>query len=128
RERDEILAETRELRVEVDALHALLTRPRQDPTDGVDLGKGAFDRVSGLLSERFLAVTLQQRVAAARRRIEPLTLTIFEIDGLDQSTPDEVDRAMAALGETVLSSLRECDIACRLGSALVVSILEATSE
>jgi len=128
RERDDALSELRELGVEVEALNALLARPRQQPEDAVDLGRGAFDRVSGLLSERFLAVTLQQRVAAARRRIEPLTLAIFEIDGLEQSTPDEVDRAMAALGETVLSSLRECDIACRLGSALVVSILEATSE
>jgi diguanylate cyclase (GGDEF)-like protein len=124
----ELRAELEIARHEQDTLHELLQNvPPPPPND--ELSTQAFDPVSGLLAERFLAVTLQQKVAAARRRIEPLALAIFEVDGLtDAANPVVLDKTMAMLGEVILRSLRECDIACRLGNALVVGILEATSE
>ena len=75
----------------------------------------AFDPVSGLLREQFVAVLIQQRVATARRQLHPVTVVAMELDGLRGGTTTMIDEAMRALGSVVRGSLREADCACRVG-------------
>ena len=56
--------------------------------DGTDeLAEDVFDVPSGLLRERFVAVVLQQKVAASRRKITPLSVLAIEIDRLRDRQP-----------------------------------------
>jgi diguanylate cyclase (GGDEF)-like protein len=95
-------------------------------TDQLDAA--AFDPVSGLLREQFIAVLIQQRVATARRQLHPVTVIAMELDGLRGSTAPTVDEAMRALGSVVRGSLREADCACRVGDVIVIAALDNTTE
>lgn len=88
----------------------------------------AFDPVSGLLHERFVAVLIQQRVAGARRRLHPVTVVALEADGVRGSDPGTIDRAMRALGSVIRETLREADCACRVGDVVVIAALDDTTE
>lgn len=88
----------------------------------------AVDTASGLLDEQFFTVLVQQRVAAARRHLQPIAIVIFDIDGLDRDDDVSCDRAIGALGETMIRTLRESDAACRVGPTMAAAILEDTAE
>lgn len=88
----------------------------------------AVDDASGLLDEQFFTVLVQQRVAAARRHLQPIAIVIFDIDGLDRDDNVSCDRAISALGETMIRTLRESDAACRVGTTMAAAILEDTAE
>lgn len=88
----------------------------------------AVDTVSGLLEQQFFKVLAQQRVAAARRQLQPVAIVMFEIDGLDGSDRATCDRAIAELGGIIVQTLRESDAACRIGDTMAVAILEDTAE
>ena len=60
--------------------------PADLPT-GTDTDDWEIDPVSGLLRERHLPVLLQQVVAAARRKVQPVSVVFWELDGLDQAPP-----------------------------------------
>lgn len=87
-----------------------------------------FDPSTGLLDERFFAVIVQQRVAAARRQLQPLSIVLFEIDGFADATDGVRADALNALGEVLRKTLRECDSACRIGDLMAAAILEDTTE
>ena len=53
----------------------------------------AFDAATGLYDEQYFAVLVQQQVAAARRSLRPVSVVIFEIDGMG-----EADRETQAAG------------------------------
>jgi diguanylate cyclase (GGDEF)-like protein len=96
---------------------------------GIDeLAADAFDPGSGLLTERFVAVLIQQRVAAARRRLHPVSVVALEADGLRGAPRMQVDRAMRALGGVIRATLREADCACRVGDYVVIAALDETTE
>lgn len=88
----------------------------------------AVDTVSGLLEQQFFKVLVQQRVAAARRQLQPVAIIIFEIDGLEGSSTVSRDQAMSELGSIVTRTLRESDAACRIGETMAAAILEDTAE
>lgn len=93
-----------------------------------ELTGDAFDPVSGLLRERFIAVLIQQRVAGARRRLHPVAVVALEADGVRGRAQADVDAAMAALGGVVRDTLREADCACRVGDVVVIAALDDTTE
>jgi diguanylate cyclase (GGDEF)-like protein len=86
------------------------------------------DAVTGLIDRAYFRVTLSQRVASARRHLQPLSLVLFEIDGFEKARPDRRDRAMRLLGAALRRTLRECDTACRYGDHAVAALLEDTPE
>jgi len=86
------------------------------------------DAVTGLIDRAYFRVTLSQRVASARRHLQPLSLVLFELDGFEKARPDRRDRAMRLLGAAVRRTLRECDTACRFGDHGVAALLEDTPE
>lgn len=86
------------------------------------------DAVTGLIDRAYFRVTLSQRVASARRHLQPVSLVIFELDGFEKARPDRRDRALRLLGAAMRRTLRECDTACRYGDHAVAALLEDTPE
>jgi two-component system cell cycle response regulator len=86
------------------------------------------DAVTGLIDRAYFRVTLSQRVASARRHLQPLSLVLFELDGFEKARPDRRDRALRLLGAALRRTLRECDTACRYGDHAVAALLEDTPE
>jgi diguanylate cyclase (GGDEF)-like protein len=127
-----VSADLQRSRRELDALAAIFaeeaTRRQTDVDMPVASAETVFDEVSGLLDERFFAATVQQRVAAARRQLQPVSVVFFELDGFEGAAPDVRDQAVSAFGDVVRRTLRECDIACRLGEVLAGVVLEDTAE
>jgi diguanylate cyclase (GGDEF)-like protein len=117
---------------ELDAVAAILEE-EANRRDGADeelasTGDHAFDQTTGLYDERYFAVLVQQQVAAARRSLRPISVVIFEIDGLHGSDDVTRDQALGVVGDVVRRTLRESDSACRLGELMIGAILEDTSE
>jgi diguanylate cyclase (GGDEF)-like protein len=117
---------------ELDAVAAILEE-EANRRDGADeelasAGDHAFDQTTGLYDERYFAVLVQQQVAAARRSLRPISVVIFEIDGLHGSDDVTRDQALGVVGDVVRRTLRESDSACRLGELMIGAILEDTSE
>jgi diguanylate cyclase (GGDEF)-like protein len=99
-----------------------------EPRSGDHIASDAFEPVSGLLRERYIAVLIQQRVAAARRRLHPVAVVALEADGVRGTDPANVDAAMRALGVVVRETFRESDCACRVGDEVVIAALDDTTE
>ncbi|HLF41177.1 MAG TPA: GGDEF domain-containing protein [Acidimicrobiia bacterium] len=86
------------------------------------------DPVTGLIDRMYFRVTLSQRVASARRHLQPLSLVVFELDGFERARPDRRDQALRLLGSVLRRTMRECDTACRYGDTAVAALLEDTAE
>ena len=86
------------------------------------------DPVTGLVDRTYFRVTLSQRVASARRHLQPLSLVVFELDGFERARPERRDQALRLLGSALRRTLRECDTACRYGDTAVAALLEDTPE
>ena len=95
---------------------------------GREKDEHAFDAATGLYDERYFAVLVQQQVAAARRSLRPVSVVIFEIDGMGESDRETQVQALGVVGDVVRRTLRESDAACRLGDLMVGAILEDTPE
>ena len=91
-------------------------------------GEHAFDAATGLYDEKYFAVLVQQQVAAARRSLRPISVVIFEIDGMGEADRETRLQALGVVGDVVRRTLRESDAACRLGDLMVGAILEDTPE
>lgn len=121
-------AAARAARFEAEALDR---RSMEDQGRSAGPGPVGLERVTdaetGLFNNAFFAVTLDKRVAAARRGLRPLSLALLEpVTGLDRSQPSpEVDRPVA---DCLVHTLRDSDIACRLDGGLIALILEDTPE
>src|SRR5581483_7833311 len=98
------------------------------PKSADELAEEVFDVPSGLLRERFVAVVLQQKVAASRRKITPLSVLAIELDRLRTASRAAIDDGMKVLGDVLRATLRESDAACRLGDVLAISVLEDTDQ
>ena len=86
------------------------------------------DSQSGLLDHRVFAVTFERKIAAARRHLRPLSLVLLDLaPGLP---PDAIDRdqILGRWGAVLAQTLRDSDIACRVGEATVGIICEDTAE
>jgi diguanylate cyclase (GGDEF)-like protein len=88
----------------------------------------ANDPVTGLADQMHFRGTLTQRVAFARRHLQPLTLVVFGLDGFERPRDERREQAMRLLGSVLRRTLRECDVACRFGQSAVAALLEDTTE
>jgi diguanylate cyclase (GGDEF)-like protein len=77
------------------------------------------DLDTGLADNNFFELLLDGRVAAARRRLWPLALVMVEIDSVAA-----VERFTVLLRRTI----READVACRIGPTTFAIILEDSAE
>ncbi len=121
------------LRRELDALAAIFAEEatrRNTEESAVDRveSEPLVDAVSGLLEQQFFKVIVQQRVAAARRQLQPVSVVIFELDGISRQDSDTQNQALGVLGAVVRRTLRECDAACRIGDTMAAAVLEDTAE
>jgi diguanylate cyclase (GGDEF)-like protein len=130
-------AQARRLRRELEALQAevaeeqTLATTRDELSDlppGTDTDDWEIDPVSGLLRQRHLAVLLQQVVAAARRKVQPVSVVFWEVDGIRDADPGAGEQALTALGAVAWRTLRESDAVFRLGDAVAVAVLVDTAE
>ena len=136
----EARAQARRLRRELDALQAAVTEEQNlaatrrppgavsDLPPGTDTEDWEIDPVSGLLRQRHLPVLLQQVVAAARRKVQPVSVVFWELDGLDGAEQAATDQALTALGAVAWRTLRESDAVFRLGDVVAVAVLVDTAE
>jgi len=86
------------------------------------------DVPSGLLDHRVFAVTFERKVAAARRHLRPLSLVLLDLGpGLPDDHSDRT-QALTRWGAVLAQTLRESDIACRVGESTVGIICEDTAE
>lgn len=136
----EARAHARRLRRQLDALQAAVSeeqtvaagRPQRAGVDGLPLGSDTddweIDPVSGLLRPRHLPVLLQQVVAAARRKVQPVSVVFWELDGLEHAERNSTDQALTALAAVAWRTLRESDTVFRLGDVVAVAVLVDTAE
>jgi diguanylate cyclase (GGDEF)-like protein len=129
----EARAQARRLRRELQHLQATAAEAEHDePALPADLGAGSdeweIDPVSGLLRERHLPVLLQQVVAAARRKVLPVSVVFWEVDGLEAAQATARDQAVTALGAIAWRTLRESDALFRIGDVVAVAVLVDTAE
>jgi diguanylate cyclase (GGDEF)-like protein len=97
--------------------------PTGEPTDDWEI-----DPLSGLVRERHLAVVLQQVVAAARRKLQPVSVIFWELDGL-QDAPDAArTEALNVLAAVAWRTMRESDTVFRLGDFVALGVLVDTAE
>lgn len=121
----------RRLRRELDALTALFEEEvarREAATSPRAVAERTFDPATGLYDQAYFAVLAQQQVAAARRSLRPVSVVIFEVDGMAGADAATRDQALTVIGDVVRRTLRESDAACRLGDCMVGAILEDTPE
>jgi diguanylate cyclase (GGDEF)-like protein len=135
----EARSQARRLRRELDRLQATsadalpiddaraTTAPAELPP-GTQTADWEIDPVSGLLRERHLPVVLQQVVASARRKVLPVSVIFWELDGLDAAPVEVREQALTALGAIAWRTLRESDSVFRLGDVVAVAVLVDTAE
>ena len=93
-----------------------------DISDTSDLA----DPDTGLLGERYFVITLEARVAAARRHLRPLALILLEAVHDPNGSAPSIDATVAA--DVVRETLRDADTLCRLHNGRYAILLEDTPE
>jgi GGDEF domain-containing protein len=99
--------------------------------DGTDESDGEvstlLDPTTGLFSESFFHVALENRIAAARRHLRPVAVVLVDVvSGLPEGEPVPVEAFPVA--DTLKETLREADTACRLHNGYFALLLEDTPE
>ena len=82
---------------------------------------------SGLLDARYFEVTLDSRVATARRHLQPVTLLLVTLEG-EEENPAAWKETLTSFSQLLRETLREADTACKVGDASFAIILEDTPE
>ena len=99
-----------------------------DLPPGTDTEGWEIDPVSGLLRERHLPVLLAQAVASARRKVQPVAVVFWQLDGFEAAPEEARDEAVTVLGAVAWRTLRESDAVFRLGETSAVGVLVDTAE
>lgn len=107
------------------ALARLLDVPGPARSEPVSL----IDNESQLPNGRYFNLAVEGRVAAARRHLWPVTIVVLEIS-LNPVLPDAEaqTKAIRAFSDLMRLTLRESDVACRLGPRSFGLVLEDTGE
>jgi diguanylate cyclase (GGDEF)-like protein len=122
----EARAQTRRLRRQLRSLEAAQAEPRSptgEPTDDWEI-----DPASGLIRERHLAVVLQQVISSARRKVQPVSVVFWEVDGLERAPSAARDQALTALAAVAWRTMRESDAVFRIGDSVALGVLVDTAE
>ncbi len=82
------------------------------------------DHGSGLHNEDYFRVTLEARVAAARRHLRPVAVVLVQV--VDEGSGELSDPSL--VGDCVRSTLRDADTSCRLSDGVFALLLEDTPE
>jgi len=93
-----------------------------DISDTSDLA----DPDTGLLGERYFVITLEARVAAARRHLRPLALILVEAVHDATGSAPPINSSIAA--DVIRETLRDADTLCRLHNGRYAILLEDTPE
>jgi diguanylate cyclase (GGDEF)-like protein len=87
-----------------------------------------FDPETGLLDGRVFVVCLERKVAAARRHLRPLTVVLLDVStGLAPGGAQRLEQ-LVAFARLLHTTLRDADVACRVGPVSFGLILEDTPE
>lgn len=92
----------------------------------LEIARSVVDPATGLPDARYFDLVVESRVAAARRHLWPVTIVLIQL-GIDSEGPERHN--LLPLFATMLrQTLREADIACRLGETSFGLVLENTAE
>jgi diguanylate cyclase (GGDEF)-like protein len=122
----EARAQTRGLRRQLRSLEAAQSDQRSPTGESTD--DWEIDPASGLIRERHLPVVLQQVIAAARRKVQPVSVVFWEVDGLEAAPSAARDQALTALAAIAWRTMRESDAVFRLGDCVALGVLVDTAE
>lgn len=102
-------------------------QPAYDDYDEGALADTLTDPATGLFSESFFEVTVESRIAAARRHLRPVAVVLVEVvDGLPDGEP--VPTSPEIVAEAIRTTQRDADTACRLQNGYFALLLEDTPE
>jgi diguanylate cyclase (GGDEF)-like protein len=89
------------------------------------------DSLTGLYNRRYMQEFLERELHSARRKQRPLAVMMLDLDHFkrynDSFGHAAGDRALAAVGETLLRAVRAEDVACRYGGEEFALILPECS-
>ncbi len=89
------------------------------------------DALTGLYNRRYMQEFLDRELHSARRKHRPLAVLMLDLDHFKQYNDKfghaAGDKALAAVGETLLRSVRAEDVACRYGGEEFTLILPECS-
>lgn len=107
-----------------DALHAA-----QVQLEDVGTGKGRslLDRDTNIPDGRFFDLTLETRIAAARRHLWPITMVLVDARP-PYGAPGTSGSEWSTFATLLRHTLREADVICRLTATTFALLLEDTSE
>lgn len=138
-DKEQLQTQVRDLQGRIDELEAS-KRARQESIDPLSLGgantslRGSadqsdslMDRGTGLFSEGYFKVALDARIAAARRRLRPVSVVLVDVvQGLNTASQAVGDPL--AVTRAIRATLREADTAARLNDGRFALVLEDTPE
>ncbi|MBV8691146.1 MAG: diguanylate cyclase [Actinobacteria bacterium] len=84
-----------------------------------------LDPETGLPDDRYFGVSLEERVAAARRHLWPATVLLLELEPVDD---EGMHAGVVEFASLLRQTLRQSDVACRLDATTFGVILEDTAE
>jgi diguanylate cyclase (GGDEF)-like protein len=92
--------------------------------------EATIDKLSGLYNRRYYDRLLPRQIEKSHFMAQPLTLLVIDIDDMkkynDTHGHQEGDRLITSVGQTILSSIRTNDWACRYGGEEFVVIMPGT--
>lgn len=97
------------------------------PAPAREEARSLVDPETALPDEHFFHLAVEGRVAAARRHLWPVAIVLVEI-GLEDTDGRPRRDAVVAFTSVMRRTLREADVACRLGPTTFGLVLEDTSE
>lgn len=95
---------------------------------GADSVDSLSDPITGLPDHRFYVLSVDRKVALARRTLKPVSVCDFEIDDFASFAPYLRDHAMRVLARVVRNTLRDSDTICRLRPGVIGAVLDDTAE
>lgn len=96
-------------------------------TPGEAASASLTDAVTGLFSQDYFEVSLDSRIATARRHLRPVAVALLDVvEGLSADRPEPANPIAVANGFS--QTLRDSDIACRLRDGRFALLLEDTPE
>ncbi len=84
------------------------------------------DPETGLFTEDYFNVSINARIAAARRHLRPVAIAVVEVVRLGDDGTETADATLVA--NAITKTLREADTSCRMGDGRFGLVLEDTPE